>query len=108
MDNVLLEKADELATKLSPAFDTQSGFPRYATNTYKYAYSTLILSSCRRFPPSSSSETRRLQLSLSPLAEIASFQMEYAYLGKSTGKKVHIDRVRIMLFPFHMSHNQLH
>lgn len=27
------------------------------------------------------------------LAEIASYQIEYAYLGKITGKKEHVDRV---------------
>jgi hypothetical protein len=27
------------------------------------------------------------------LAEIASYQMEYAYLGRITGKKEHVDRV---------------
>lgn len=31
------------------------------------------------------------------LAEIASFQMEYAYLGKITGKKTHVDRVSVVL-----------
>lgn len=31
------------------------------------------------------------------LAEIASCQMEYAYLGKITGKKEHVDHVRIRL-----------
>ena len=30
------------------------------------------------------------------LAEIASFQMEYAYLGKITGKKAHVDRVSVV------------
>ena len=31
------------------------------------------------------------------LAEIASCQMEYAYLGKITGKKEHVDHVRVPL-----------
>lgn len=34
------------------------------------------------------------------LAEIASCQMEYAYLGKITGKKEHVAHVRVLLlFP---------
>ena len=33
------------------------------------------------------------------LAEIASFQMEYIYLGKITGNKAHVDRVSVMLLP---------
>ena len=30
------------------------------------------------------------------LAEIASCQLEYAYLGKITGKKEHVDHVRLL------------
>lgn len=43
MDNIWRDKADELATKLSPAFNTSSGFPRYAVDTYKCAESIFIL-----------------------------------------------------------------
>lgn len=48
----------------------------------------------------SSSRLPKLLLISSSLAEIASFQMEYTYLGKITGKKAHVDRVSIMLLPF--------
>ena len=30
---------------------------------------------------------------------MASFQMEYAYLGKITGKKEHVDRVCVLVLP---------
>ncbi|KAG6374849.1 glycoside hydrolase family 47 protein [Boletus reticuloceps] len=75
MDTILREKADELATKLSPAFNTSSGFPRFAVDTYN------------------SSGNLKPQVTPGVLAEIASFQLEYAYLGKITGKKEHVDRV---------------
>ncbi|KAF8449223.1 glycoside hydrolase family 47 protein [Boletus edulis BED1] len=74
-DTILREKADELATKLSPAFNTSSGFPRFAVDTYN------------------SSGNLKPQFTPGVLAEIASFQLEYAYLGKITGKKEHVDRV---------------
>lgn len=32
---ILLRKADELASKLSPAFDTPTGYPTYGVNTEK-------------------------------------------------------------------------
>ncbi|KAL4066003.1 glycoside hydrolase family 47 protein [Scleroderma yunnanense] len=70
-DSRLLTKADELGTKLSPAFNTKSGFPMFAVNTYKGV------------------ETGPLN---GLLAEIASFQLEYTYLGKITGKKEYVDR----------------
>ncbi|KAI9573957.1 glycoside hydrolase family 47 protein [Boletus coccyginus] len=65
MDDILRDKADELATKLSPVFNPYSGFPRGSA---------------------------RPQITPGTLAEIASFQMEFAYLGKITGKKAHVDR----------------
>lgn len=34
-DNILRTKADELGTKLSPAFNTTSGFPLFSVDTYK-------------------------------------------------------------------------
>ncbi|KAF9218511.1 glycoside hydrolase family 47 protein [Gyrodon lividus] len=70
-DHFLRDKADELATKLSPAFNTSSGFPLFSVNTYN------------------ASDAKR---PFGVLAEIASYQMEYAYLGKITGKKEHVDR----------------
>ncbi|KAI6024434.1 glycoside hydrolase family 47 protein [Pisolithus marmoratus] len=71
-DTQLLTKADELGTKLSPAFNTKSGFPVFAVNTYEGVNSG---------PP------------IGVLAEIASWQLEYSYLGKATGKKEHLERV---------------
>lgn len=42
-DSILLDKADELATKLSPAFSTSSGFPHFAVDTYKCADSFIFI-----------------------------------------------------------------
>lgn len=70
-DSRLLTKADELGTKLSPAFNTESGFPVFGVNTYEGVESG---------PP------------IGVLAEIASWQLEYSYLGKVTGKKEHVER----------------
>ncbi|TCD63845.1 hypothetical protein EIP91_004887 [Steccherinum ochraceum] len=58
---VLVEKADELAKALTPAFNTSSGLPSYSS-----------------YP--------------AMLAEVASCQLEYAYLAQLTGKKEHYDR----------------
>ncbi|KIJ59230.1 glycoside hydrolase family 47 protein [Hydnomerulius pinastri MD-312] len=70
-DNLMRDKADELASKLSPAFNTSSGFPLFSVDTYN-GFGTKSHSGI--------------------LAEIATCQMEYAYLGKITGKKEHVDR----------------
>ncbi|KAF8551349.1 glycoside hydrolase family 47 protein [Imleria badia] len=83
MDNILRDKADELAVKLSPAFNTSSGFPRFGVDTHN------------------SRRSLRSQLTSGVLAEIASFQMEYAYLGKITGKKAHVDRATTVTNLFH-------
>ncbi|KAL4066002.1 glycoside hydrolase family 47 protein [Scleroderma yunnanense] len=74
-DTRLRTKADELATKLSPAFDTQSGFPMFAVNIYDGVGSSSPVG---------------------VLSEMASFQLEYAYLGKITGKKEHVDHVTVV------------
>ncbi|KAG9312664.1 glycoside hydrolase family 47 protein [Chiua virens] len=73
--DLLRLKADELGTKLAPAFNTTSGFPGFAVDTYRgmnFSYDSGVL------------------------AEIASCQLEYAYLGKITGKKEHIDHATII------------
>ncbi|KAG9312816.1 glycoside hydrolase family 47 protein [Chiua virens] len=80
-DNVLRDKADELAIRLSPVFNTSSGFPRFAVDTFN----------ANPIP----------QLTPGVLAEIASFQMEYTYLGKITGKKEHIDRAAMVTNHFY-------
>lgn len=41
-DTRLRTKADELGTKLSPAFDTKSGFPAFTVNTYEYVQPTWL------------------------------------------------------------------
>ncbi|KAG0699899.1 glycoside hydrolase family 47 protein [Suillus ampliporus] len=70
-DDILRTRADELGTIMSPAFNTSSGFPMFSVNTVRGT---------------------RAGSALGGLAEIASYQMEYAYLGKITGKKEHVDR----------------
>ncbi|KAH0835805.1 glycoside hydrolase [Lanmaoa asiatica] len=71
--DLLREKADELGSILAPAFNTKSGFPSFAVDTYM------------RAPGKNFTHISGV------LAEIASCQMEYAYLGKITGKKEHVD-----------------
>ncbi|KAH7922317.1 glycoside hydrolase family 47 protein [Leucogyrophana mollusca] len=70
-DDTLRAKADVLGTLLSPVFNTTSGFPRFSVDTF--------------------SDYGGSHNSVGVLAEIASFQLEYAYLGKVTGKKEHVD-----------------
>lgn len=74
-DTRLLTKADELGAKLLPAFNTESGFPVYAVNTYEGVESG---------PP------------VGMLAEIASWQLEYSYLGKITGKEEYAERATLI------------
>ncbi|KAG8220813.1 glycoside hydrolase family 47 protein [Butyriboletus roseoflavus] len=101
MDNNLRDKADELATKLSPGLrDAQWISPIFSGHlqvrgVYIYCETPAI------DIPSSSSGRHRQLWNPSPLAEIASFQMEYAYLGKITGKKAHVDRVTTVANVFH-------
>ncbi|KAH7907888.1 glycoside hydrolase family 47 protein [Hygrophoropsis aurantiaca] len=71
-DDTLRDRADALGTLLSPVFDTPSGFPLFGADTF---------GSDGGSGPS-----------IAVLAEIASFQLEYAYLGKITGKKEHVNR----------------
>ncbi|KAI0343002.1 seven-hairpin glycosidase [Trametopsis cervina] len=73
---ILLDRADNLGTKLWGAFDTPSGLPAYGVNT---------------------ENGKNLIKSIAVLAEVASCQLEYVYLAKLTGKKEHYDRsARIM------------
>ncbi|KAN0078488.1 glycoside hydrolase family 47 protein [Tylopilus felleus] len=73
--DLLRDKADELGTKLAPAFNTTSGFPGFAVDTYR---------------------GQNRPFTAGVLAEIASCQMEYAYLGKITGKKEHVDHATLI------------
>ncbi|KAG6333529.1 hypothetical protein ID866_5565 [Astraeus odoratus] len=70
-DTRLRTKADELGAILSPAFNTSSGLPLFGVNTYTGTESGPLIG---------------------VLAEIASWQLEYTYLGKITGKKEYVDR----------------
>ncbi|KAI0083755.1 mannosidase [Irpex rosettiformis] len=69
---ILLKRADDLATKLSGVFDTPHGMPAYSVNPLTGQ-------------PSNRTHTI--------LAEMATFQLEYLYLARMTGKKEHHDRV---------------
>ncbi|KLO19007.1 seven-hairpin glycosidase [Schizopora paradoxa] len=69
-DFSLLQAADELGMALLPAFNTSSGFPMFAVTP-----SSGITSGSR----------------YGWLAEIGSFQMEYKYLAKLTGRKAYYD-----------------
>ncbi|KAL1745201.1 glycoside hydrolase family 47 protein [Schizophyllum fasciatum] len=72
-DPILLRKADELAHKLDPVFNTLSGLPYYGVN-----------------PQSGATQGPDIGI----LAEIASLQLEYTYLAKITGKKEYFDRAQ--------------
>lgn len=73
-------------------------FP-YLRSTLTSTPSLYFLSATCNRHPLYSSASHRSQWIPSSLAEIASFQMEYAYLGKITGKKAHVDRVSVVLLP---------
>ncbi|KAL1700218.1 glycoside hydrolase family 47 protein [Schizophyllum commune] len=72
-DPILLRKADELARKLDPVFNTLSGLPYYGVN-----------------PQTGATQGPDIGI----LAEIASLQLEYTYLAKATGKKEYFDRAQ--------------
>ncbi|KAH8103847.1 glycoside hydrolase [Cristinia sonorae] len=75
-NHLLLQKADELAEAMSPAFDTMSGLPWSSVNTVTGDVSGSYFGS---------------------LAEVASCQLEYTYLARETGKQEHYHKVdRIM------------
>ncbi|OCH84615.1 seven-hairpin glycosidase [Obba rivulosa] len=68
---ILLQRADDLGRLLAPAFNTTSGFPKYAVNT----------------------DTGGVTGSNTGiLAEIASCQLEYTFLAQLTGSKEHFDK----------------
>ncbi|KAF8623208.1 hypothetical protein AX15_006446 [Amanita polypyramis BW_CC] len=67
-DRVLVDRADEMATKLEPVFKSRSGMPYFGINpANKTIYGPEI----------------------GILAELASLQLEYYYLAKITGKESH-------------------
>ncbi|KAG7093958.1 hypothetical protein E1B28_007591 [Marasmius oreades] len=71
-DEILLQRADELAEKLDPVYKTPSRLPLYGINP-------------------STGKTEGPEIGI--LAEIASMQLEYATLAKMTGKTKWSDRV---------------
>lgn len=77
---ILLQKADELATTLLPAFNTSSGLPAFAVNA--------VTGGLQKTPWNGG---RGL------LAEIGSFQMEFKYLAHLTGKVIYFEIVSLQL-----------
>ncbi|KAI0782674.1 glycoside hydrolase [Abortiporus biennis] len=71
-ETIFLDKADELATALAPAFDTPTGLPVNSVNLVKGI-------------PNFSKH-------IASIAEVGSCQVEYAYLAHVTGKKEHYDK----------------
>jgi len=78
-ESIFLQKADELGTKLSPAFDTPSGLPAYAVSptTGKFVLNSIGM-----------------------LAEVGSCQLEYFYLAQLTGKKSYYDQAAKIMDTF--------
>ncbi|KAG5353571.1 hypothetical protein C0989_005544 [Termitomyces sp. Mn162] len=70
-NQLFLDRADELAVKLDPVFNTMSGLALYSVNP-------------------TNRKTSGSEIGI--LAEIASLQLEYSYLAKLTGKKEHFQR----------------
>eukprot|EP01120_Amphizonella_sp_Union-15-10_P009005 TRINITY_DN3329_c0_g1_i2.p1 TRINITY_DN3329_c0_g1~~TRINITY_DN3329_c0_g1_i2.p1 ORF type:complete len:414 (+),score=58.25 TRINITY_DN3329_c0_g1_i2:334-1575(+) len=75
-DKLFLDKAEELAIKLLPAFNTQTGIPRPRINLYSG------LASFHDWAGSSSI-----------LSEIGTMQMEFAYLSHHTNKSIYAEKV---------------
>ncbi|KAI0675938.1 seven-hairpin glycosidase [Trametes maxima] len=75
-EQVLLDRASELATLLEPAFNTSSGLPRFGVNTKTSAVTPGIGG---------------------VLAEVGSCQLEWTYAAHATGNKTHYDRVHRLI-----------
>ncbi|KAG6869223.1 hypothetical protein C0993_009086 [Termitomyces sp. T159_Od127] len=78
-DQVFLDRANELAVKLDPVFNTRSGLALFSVNPTNH-------------------KTSGPEIGI--LAEIASLQLEYSYLAKLTGKKEHFQRAGVLLKAF--------
>ncbi|KAG6896530.1 hypothetical protein C0992_007664 [Termitomyces sp. T32_za158] len=78
-NQLFLDRADELAVKLNPVFNTKSGLALFSVNP-------------------TNRQTSGPEIGI--LAEIASLQLEYSYLAKLTGKKEHFQRAGILLKAF--------
>ncbi|RDB23578.1 Mannosyl-oligosaccharide 1,2-alpha-mannosidase MNS3 [Hypsizygus marmoreus] len=75
-NKVLLDRAEDLATKLDPVFKTTSGLALYGVNP-------------------TSGEVVGPEIGI--LAEMASLQLEYTYLAKLTGNKKYFSRANNLL-----------
>jgi hypothetical protein len=96
-EDILLDKAEELGRLLSPAFNTRTGFPKYNVSTIRLAsISPLQIWLDPNLLFCISDEA--LGSNIGSLAEIASFQLEYTYLAKLTGKKEHFDKVHVLFW----------
>ncbi|KAG5636779.1 hypothetical protein H0H81_006893 [Sphagnurus paluster] len=78
-NKLFLERADDLATKLAPVFNTTSGMALFGVNP---------------------TDGRTVGPEIGILAEIATLQLEYTYLAKLTGKKDHFTRASTLLRTF--------
>ncbi|KAF5383589.1 hypothetical protein D9615_003579 [Tricholomella constricta] len=78
-NKLFLDRADELASKLDPIFNTTSGLALFGVN-----------------PTSGTTIGPEIGI----LAEIASLQLEYTYLAKLTGKAWHYNRASTLLKAF--------
>ncbi|KAI0369832.1 seven-hairpin glycosidase [Pilatotrama ljubarskyi] len=75
-EQVLLDRASNLATLLEPVFNTAKGLPKFGVN------------------PNTSAVTPGIG---GVLAEIASCQLEWTYVAHATGNKTHYDRVATLI-----------
>ena len=94
-ESILLAKANELANLLDPVFSTGSGLPAYAVNfkTLALLAHVPILSLLIGSTTASIHSGQNVRNEFGILAEIGSFQLEYAYLSKLTGNKTQFHRV---------------
>lgn len=79
-DTLLLRRAEELADALDPVFETPHGLPAFSVNPISGEYD---------------------KNDVGILAELGSFQVEYTYLAKASGKKKYYDRVKNLNDFFH-------
>ncbi|KAG6864850.1 hypothetical protein C0991_006791 [Blastosporella zonata] len=78
-NQLFLDRADELAIKLDPVFNTTSGLALFGVNP---------------------TNKKTSGPDIGVLAEIASLQLEYSYLAKLTGKKEHFHRAGTLIKAF--------
>ena len=96
-NRILLQKADELGTKLLPIFSTESGLATFGVNTDTWVCRVVLLSVIL-------THVARGELDYGPrkknviLAEFASCQMEYKYLAHLIGNTDYFMKVNIFSF----------